>query len=215
MKKGDILELEIVDLAFGGRGLATVGTLQDNFSKKGYIIFIDGALPGQTVKVQIKAKKKRYADAKFLEILKPSPDEIPVPYQVVPGAPWALLPVEKQLIYKKQQVFELFKKFAEVDLTSYFDEVISSPETWNYRNKMEFSFGFSEEDYEMVEDKKVWHHFGFALGSKKRGQYWLVENLERPSGLFDEEFESLIPEIRKFCEETGLPIFNQKTRGRK
>ncbi|HEY5713736.1 MAG TPA: 23S rRNA (uracil(1939)-C(5))-methyltransferase RlmD, partial [Candidatus Gracilibacteria bacterium] len=46
---------------------------------------------------------------------------------------------------------------------------------------------------------------------KKRGQYWLVENLEKPSGIFDEAFEKLIPQIKAWCEASGLEVYNQKT----
>ena len=56
---------------------------------------------------------------------------------------------------------------------------------------MDFSFGLD------VKGK-------FALGSKKRGQFLLVESLEKPCGLFDEEFEKLLPVIREWCEKTGL-----------
>ena len=189
-------------MAFGGRGIAKINE---------FVFFIDGALPGQIIKAKITTKKRRHAEAKLMEIIKHSSDEINIPYQEVPGAPWSRLPISKQLEYKRRQVFDLFQKFARIDLSAVIDEVLPSPESWNYRNKMEYSFGSSEETFESIDDKKTWHHSGFALGSKKRGQYWLVENLERPSGLFDEEFEKIVPEIRKFCEGTGLPVFNQKT----
>ena len=34
--------------------------------------------------------------------------------------------------------------------------------------------------------------------------------LKNPSGLFDEDFESFLPKIRLFCEQTLLPVYNQK-----
>ncbi len=242
MKKGNILELEITDLAFGGKGLA---------KKEGVVIFIDGTLPGQTVKVKITQKKRNYLEGKLLEVLSRSDLEVENPYQEIPGAPWAKLPVAKQMEFKKSQVFELFKKFAEVDLIEkaedvdsktedscvtydfkspfnspfskggvIFDEAILSPEAWNYRNKMEFSFGCTNETQLTPEisqgltgstTKKIWQHTGFGLGSKKRGQFFLVENLEHPSGIFDAAFESFLPVIRDFCEHTGLPVYNQRT----
>lgn len=203
MKKGEILELSISDLAFGGKGLAKVDD--------GFVIFVDGALPGQVVRAKLVTKKKKFGEAKLLEILKRSSLEVENDYQEVPGAPWAKLPSDKQLEFKVAQVKDLFKKFAKLDITSLLDEVISSPVTWNYRNKMEFSFGFSDEDFEEKEGKKKWRHFNFSLGSKKRGQFHLVENLESPSGLFDEEFEKIVSGIRSFCEKTKLQPYNQKT----
>ncbi|MDH3324611.1 MAG: TRAM domain-containing protein, partial [Candidatus Peregrinibacteria bacterium] len=217
MKKGEIVDFEITDLVFGGRGLAHVkhdpsaSSEQETLNQK-FVVFVDGALPGQKVKARITKKKKRFAEAKALEVLKKSKIEVENDYQSVPGAPWATLPIEVQGDYKKKQVFDLFVKFANLKLDKVFDEFVESPEIWNYRNKMEFSFGYSDEDFELnAEGKKIWRHFGFALGSKKRGQYWLVENLEKASGIFDEEFENFLSEIRKFCESTGFKPWNPKT----
>ena len=215
MKKGDILILKIEDLAFGGKGLARVDNNLKTTNRSKLVVFVDGALPGQTVEVQITKIKKQHAEAKLFKIIKRSPREIQTNYQLVPGAPWACLPVEMQLQFKQKQVQDLFQKFANIDITPLLDEVLASPKIWNYRNKMEFSFGPTSET--LVEEldgnatiNKYQHH-GFGLGSKKRGQFWLVENLEKPSGLFDEAFEGTLPVIRDFCENTGLGVFNQRT----
>ena len=213
MKKGDILELDIIDLAFGGKGIAKV-----KIDDKDFVIFVDGALPGQKVEARIKLKKRRHAEAKILKVLSPSPDEVEIPYQLVPGAPWAKLPVEIQREYKQKQVFELFKKFAHVDAEKVFDTYVESPMVWEYRNKMEYSFGPTEEFFCEVglegsegRPQKKWEHTGFGLGSKKRGQFWLVETLEKPSGLFDKDFEALIPELKTLAKSTGRPVYNTKT----
>ncbi len=188
---GDVLELEITDLAFGGEGVAR---------QEGMVFFVNGGITGQTVKAKIKRVKRRFGEAVALEVIKRSPLEIEPEFQLVPGAPWETLPVEKQQEIKKAQVFELFQKFAKLDLTPVFNELISSPREWWYRNKMDFSFGTDTEGK-------------FALGSKKRGQFRLVESLEKPCGLFDEQFEKLLPVIREWCEKTGLPPHDGKGGG--
>ena len=204
MKKGDLVALEIVDLAFGGKGIAK--------TEDGLVVFVDGALPGQKIEAKISLNKKKYAEAKLVQVLERSPNERVTKFQAIPGAPWANLPIETQQEYKKHQVFELFQKFSDSDLNEKFDEYISSPNEWFYRNKMEYSFGPTTESFTLdAEGKKVWAHTGYALGSKKRGQYWLVENLEKPSGIFDEDFETFLPQIREFCESTGKGVYNQKT----
>ncbi len=207
MKKGDILDLEITDLAFGGRGIATL-----LIDEKRFVVFVDGGLPGQKVSAKITKKKRRYAEAKIEAIQQPSPKEIEIPYQRVAGAPWASLPILEQQAYKKKQVFDLFLKLAKQDIKPIFDEYIESPDTWNYRNKMEFSFGPTKETFVLgADDEKIWSHTGFGLGSKKRGQFWLVEDLETPSGLFNEKFESFLPLIKKWAEETELKPYNTRT----
>jgi 23S rRNA (uracil-5-)-methyltransferase RumA len=221
MKKGTVLALEVVDLAFGGRGIAK---LVREGEERPFAIFVDGALPGQTVEARITRVKKRYAEAKILKVIMPSSQEVEVPYQATAGAPWMRLPVDLQLSYKVQQVKDLFQKLAAIDLEnppqspfgkgggdSILDESMGSPEAWHYRNKMEWSFGPTSEERIEIEDGYEWKHSGFGLGSKKRGQFWLVESLKTSSGLFDQSFEEFLSTIREFCEKTNLPVYNART----
>lgn len=185
---GTILTVTVTELAFGGKGLAKTDT--------GFVIFIDGALPGQTVKIKIKKQKRSFAEAKVIEVITPSPDEIETGYQAIPGAPWAKLPLEIQHQYKQKIVEDLFSKFAKVDIKKITEKLVASPLSWSYRNKMEYSFGPSE-------TKK------FALGSKKRGQFTIVEDLATPSGIFSIEFEQQMPSLREYLENTNLPVYVQ------
>lgn len=234
IKKGLELELDIVDLAFGGKGVAKVpiSTPNSELPTQNFIIFVDGALPGQKVLGKISVKKRRHAEAKLLKVLERSADELETKFQPTPGAPWLCLPIELQREHKQKQVFELFKKFAGIDLNGHpsqspltqgrsnriFDEYIESPVTEFYRNKMDYSFGPTTETCCEVDLKgpqgrplQQWQHTGFGLGSKKRGQFWLVENLEQPSGLFDQEFEKLLPKFRQLCESLEPSVYNSRT----
>src|SRR5512134_1920100 len=67
-RKGDLAELDVADLAFGGRALARAG---------GYIVFIDGALPGDRVEARVYRRKPHYAEARTERIVTPSPDRVP------------------------------------------------------------------------------------------------------------------------------------------
>lgn len=200
MKKGTILnDLKINDIAFGGTGIAKIPTEEGEF-----VIFIENTIPGQKVSARIIKSKKRYAEAKLIRVTERSPDEVTVPYQRIPGAPFAAWPIEKQLAYKQKSTLEMFKRLAELpEIDSVFDEFISSPKTWFYRNKMEYSFSVLESDIETAEET-----MGFALGFKRRGQWWAVENLEKASGLFDEVLENNMPIIRQFCIDSGLVAWN-------
>lgn len=198
MKKGDILTVIIDDLAFGGKSLVRF--------EDGFIVFVDGGIPRQEVRVRIVKKKKNFAEAKLLEVIKQSQLEVETPYQPIGGARWARLPVELQQKYKQQQVVDLFRKFAEMDIVV--ESFISSPLLWNYRNKVEYSFGPTAESQG---DAGEWTHSGFGLGFKRSGQFWMVESLEKPSGLFDESFEAFLSEIESWCEATDLPVYNART----
>ena len=200
MKKGTILEnLPISDIGFGGVGIAKIPTAEGEF-----VVFVENTIPGQEVKARVIKSKKRYAEAKLVKVMKKSPDEVTLPYQRIPGAPFAAWPIEKQLEYKQKSTLEMFRRIGEMpNIDNYFDEFISSPRIWGYRNKMEYSFSVLESDIETAEE--TW---GFALGFKRRGQWWAVENLEKASGLFDETLENNMSKIADFCKSSGLPAWN-------
>ncbi|WP_411895635.1 23S rRNA (uracil(1939)-C(5))-methyltransferase RlmD [Winogradskyella sp. A2] len=196
VKRGQIIEILIEDYAFGGKG---IGRIRNEFGE--FIVFVPNSLPGQLVKAQIKKSSKKYAEGKLLEILKPSEDEIDMSYQDIPGAPYINLPIEKQHQYKKQSTLELFKRIGKVTaIEDKFDELVSSPNTFHYRNKMEY--GFSAIGYDRALKTDVDE---FTLGFKRRGLWWCGENLNNDSGLFDEEVEDNLKNIREYCQKTGLP----------
>ncbi|WP_138434544.1 23S rRNA (uracil(1939)-C(5))-methyltransferase RlmD [Winogradskyella algicola] len=195
VKRGETLNILIEDYAFGGKGIGRIRNEHGEF-----VVFVPNTLPGQLVKAQVKKSSKKYAECKLLEILKPSEDEVEMPYQDIPGAPYINLPIEKQHRYKKQSTLELFKRIGKVkDIDSKFDEFVSSPNTFHYRNKMEYGFsaiGFDREANTDVDE--------FTLGFKRRGLWWCGDNLNSDSGLFDAEVENHLKDIRAYCKHTGL-----------
>ena len=195
VKRNQVLELTIEDYAFGGKGIARIHSEEGSF-----VIFVPNTLPGQLVKAQIKKSSKKYAEAKLIDVLEPSRDEVKVPYQDIPGAPYIQLPINLQHQYKKESTLSLFKKIGKVtNIEDLFDEFVTSPNVFHYRNKMEY--GFSAIGYDRIEktDKDE-----FTLGFKRRGVWWMGDNLEKDSGLFDKQLEDNLKNIRKYCKETGL-----------
>jgi len=195
VKRNQVLELRIEDYAFGGKGIARIHSEEGSF-----VIFVPNTLPGQLVKAQIKKSSKKYAEAKLIDVITPSKNEVDIPFQDIPGAPYIKLPIELQHQYKKESTLSLFKRIGKVEnIEDLFDEFITSPNVFHYRNKMEY--GFSAIGYDNVEKRDKDE---FTLGFKRRGVWWMGENLEKDSGLFDKEFEDHLKTIRKYCSETGL-----------
>jgi 23S rRNA (uracil-5-)-methyltransferase RumA len=195
VKKNQVLELKIEDYAFGGKGIARIRSEEGSF-----VIFVPNTLPGQLVKAQINKSSKNYAEAKLIDVLEASEDEIEVPYQDIPGAPFIKLPIEMQHQYKKESTLSLFKKIGKVEnIADVFDEFVTSPNVFHYRNKMEY--GFSAIGYDRVtkRDKDE-----FTLGFKRRGVWWMGDDLNKDSGLFDKQMEDNLKNIKHYCVETGL-----------
>ena len=193
--RGQILELKIEDYAFGGKGISRIR------SKEGvFIIFVPNTLPGQTVKAQVSKSSKKYAECKLIDIIEDSIDEISVPFQDIPGAPYIKLPIELQHKYKKESTLSLFKRIGKVsNIDDLFDELISSPNIFHYRNKMEYGFSAIGYDRDNKTDIDM-----FTLGFKRRGVWWMGDNLDKDSGLFDKLVEDNIRVIRDYCERSGF-----------
>ncbi|MBE7685957.1 23S rRNA (uracil(1939)-C(5))-methyltransferase RlmD [Tenacibaculum piscium] len=195
VRKNQVLELRIEDYAFGGKGIARIKSEEGSF-----VVFVPNTLPGQLVKAQISKSSKKYAEAKLIDVLEASKDEVALPFQDIPGAPYIQLPIELQHQYKKESTLSLFKRIGKVEnIEDLFDEFISSPNVFHYRNKMEY--GFSAIGYDRV--NKTDADF-FTLGFKRRGTWWMGDNLNKDSGLFDAQVEDNLKVIREYCEKTGL-----------
>ena len=203
--RGEVVELTITDYSFGGRGIAKVPT-EDGF----YVVFVDNSFPGQRIKARIEKKKKKYSEAKLIDILERSELEVINSFQEISGGPYIFVPIHLQEKAKKETTLELFKRIGKIpNIEDVFDEFISSPEHFYYRNKMEYSFSCIEHVPETGEEIDN----SFALGFKRRGTWWKVESLNKPSGLFDEQMETVLIDIRNFLKSTDLPAWHppQKT----
>lgn len=204
-KRADVITVEITGYSFGGRGVAKIPTDEGD-----YVVFVDNSFPGQTVKARVAKKKKRYAEAKLIEVIERSPLEKITNFQEISGGPFIYVPIEEQEKAKKESTLEIYKRIGGIDNPSqFFDEFISSPEHFFYRNKMEYSFSSIEHDLSIGEERDE----AFALGFKRRGTWWKVESLDKPSGMFDEQWETILIDIRKLLESSGLPAWHppQKT----
>ena len=128
--RGDQLELTIDSLAFGGAGVARLD---------GYVVFVADAVPGDRVRAVVGKSKRGYAEARAVEILEPSPERIPAVANH-PGAPWQVLPYERQLEVKQAQVAEALQRLGKLEDFE-LEPIVPAVEQWRYRNKLEYSFG--------------------------------------------------------------------------
>ncbi len=201
-KKGDVLEVEIDDMAFGGNGIVWV-ELPDGKVP----LFIENAIAGQTRMVQITKIDRRHIEARDIALIQTAPIEEDIPFQPIPGAPYATLPYESQQQFKKNEVLQLLNRIGKIDAAPRFDTYLASPSLWHYRNKMEYSFSvirWDKEKNDTVDD--------FALGFKKKGTWWIVESLQKDSGLLDATLEGHLHEIETWCIKSQLPAWHPPQR---
>jgi len=148
VKKGDILELDVTKYAYEGKGIAKVnrsliqpqpgsGTETEN-----YVVFVNGAYPGDKVKASLTKIKKSYSEAKAVELLSPSTMRVPAKckyFGVCGGCKQQDIDYEYQLKYKQEQTDDILRRIG--GLTGFVTEdILPSDKIFYYRNKMEFSF---------------------------------------------------------------------------
>lgn len=192
-RRDERLELEIESLAQGGRGIARHG---------GYVIFVAGGLPGDRVLAEVGKSKRRFAEARAVEILRPAADRIPDAClhggEPCPGAPWQGLPYEAQLAEKQRQVAEAMARIGGLAEGSVgIEPIIGAKEQWRYRNKLEYSFGPGDD--------------GAALGFHARGRWDLVVDI-------DDCMLASVPgnarrnAVRDWVRRNGLPAYDRTAR---
>jgi 23S rRNA (uracil1939-C5)-methyltransferase len=147
-KPGIVLENILVeDYAAEGKSLARV---------EGKVIFIEKAVPGDRVDLLLRKNKKDWAEGSVLQFREFSKDRVEPfcsHFGVCGGCQWQMLPYEKQLIYKQQQVQDNLQRIGKVKLPPILP-IIGAEETKYYRNKIEYTFG-TREFLSLEELKKI------------------------------------------------------------
>jgi 23S rRNA (uracil1939-C5)-methyltransferase len=137
-RRGELLDLEVDSLAFGGRGVARVG---------GFVVFVAGGLPGDRVRAEVTKAKRRFAEARAVELLRGGGDRVADRCthegEPCPGAPWQGLDYARQLVHKREQVDEALRRIGGLDGFE-LEEIEPALERWRYRNKLEYSWGMRE-----------------------------------------------------------------------
>jgi 23S rRNA (uracil1939-C5)-methyltransferase len=137
-KKNIVLQNVLVtDYAAEGKSLAKVD---------GKVIFIESAVPGDVVDLQLLKSKKDWAEGRPLRFVSYSSErEIPFcsHFGVCGGCQWQMLPYLKQLQYKQKQVADNLKRIGKVELPDMLP-IAGADETKYYRNKIEYTFGTKE-----------------------------------------------------------------------
>jgi len=127
----------VSDYAAEGKSLARVD---------GKVIFIESAVPGDVVDVQLLKSKKDWGEGRPLRFVSYSSErEKPFcsHFGVCGGCQWQMLPYEKQLVYKQKQVADNLQRIGKMLLPEMLP-IAGADQTKYYRNKIEYTFGTKE-----------------------------------------------------------------------
>lgn len=135
-KKNKIRILEQVlveDYAAEGKSIARV---------EGKVIFIEGAVPGDVVNIQLGKSKKDWAEGRAVHFHSYSADRTNPfcgHFGLCGGCKWQMLPYEKQLEYKQREVEQNLKRIGRIELPALLP-IVGAKQTKYYRNKLEYTF---------------------------------------------------------------------------
>ena len=186
MKRGSQVTIKIEKTEFPSVGISEF---------EGKKLYIKGAFPGQTVKGTVKKKRDTYADVKLVEVLEKAPYEIEAPcphFGVCGGCSSQNLTYEKQLELLSDEVCELFED-KDIPMGMYLG-VKGSENTWEYRNKMEFTFGDLEKGGELT------------LGMHMKGKSFGVLTVDNCM-IVDEDFRKVLTVTVQYFRKKNLPYY--------
>ncbi len=129
--------IRVEDYAAEGKSLARAD---------GKVIFIENAVPGDVVDVQLTKSKKDWAEGWPRQFHSYSADRVEPfcsHFGTCGGCQWQMLPYEKQLQYKQRQVRDNLQRIGKISLPEIMP-ILGANETRYYRNKLEYTFGTKE-----------------------------------------------------------------------
>lgn len=192
MKKRDIITGTIAEYDFPNKGSFMCGDRK---------VTIKGALPGQEVSAQVIKLKSGRAEARTLEVLKPSPLEDNKPvcshFGQCGGCSYQTMSYENQLKLKADMVKKLLDGVINTEENPYkWEGIIGSPVTSGYRNKMEYSFGDEYKDGPL------------ALGLHKKNSMYDIVQME-DCDIVSPDYNAIVDYTVKFCKDNELPYYRK------
>ncbi len=191
MKKGQVYEAVVERVDFPNRGVA--------HTEEGTVI-VKNSLPGQKIKLGVNKVRSGKAEGRLLEVIEKSPLETGDPcshFGVCGGCTYLSLSYEEQLNIKNAQMKRLLENALEGRQAAWIWEGIKgSPAAYEYRNKMEFSFGDERKDGPL------------SLGMHKRGSFYDVVTVD-DCRLVDEDYRLILCAVRDYFADQGTSFYHK------
>jgi len=191
MKKGQVCVGIVECVDFPNKGIVKVGE---------ETCVVKNSLPGQKIELGINKVRKGKAEGRLLQVLEASPLETGTPcshFGVCGGCTYLSLPYEEQLRIKSGQVKKLLDQVLNRQEVPYVWEGIKgSPKAYEYRNKMEFSFGDERKDGPL------------SLGMHKRGSFYDVVYVD-DCKIVDQDYRSILQITLQYFQDKKVTFYHR------
>ena len=190
MKKGVEYTGKVVGLTFPNKGKVDCG-------EEGMAV-VKGTVPGQTVKFVVSKKRSGNAIGRLKEVVEKSELEDVSPkcphFEFCGGCSYQTMSYDNQLKLKKDTVKGILDNA--INGSYEFQGILQSPLQWEYRNKMEFSFG------DEVKDGPL------ALGMHKRNSFHDIVTVDECQ-IVDSDYRKILDAVLEFCAGKELPFYKK------
>lgn len=193
MKKGQIYDGVAERVDFPAKGIVRVGD---------ETAVVKLCLPGQRVRFRVSKVRGGKAEGSLLEVLESSPletGETCSHFGVCGGCTYLSLPYEEQLRIKEAQIRRLFDQTLTRQASPWrWEGILGSPEPYEYRNKMEFSFGDAYKDGPL------------ALGMHRRGSFYDIVTVE-DCRIVDADFRLILSTALAYFSKRQIDFLHKMT----
>ncbi|MEO8796011.1 MAG: 23S rRNA (uracil(1939)-C(5))-methyltransferase RlmD, partial [Daejeonella sp.] len=191
--------IRVIDIAEEGKGIGKSEEL---------VIFIEKAVPGDVVDIELMRKKKKFFEARIHNMIEPSEHRVEPFCQHFGdcgGCKWQHMTYDAQLHFKQKSVTDALQRLGKVD-TSGIEPILPSKATRYYRNKLEYTFSdkrwLTNEDMQNQEEMEM-----NALGYHIPGRFDKILDIEHCHLQADPSNE-IRNEVRRFALENNISFYN-------
>lgn len=203
-KKNIVLEEVLVEnYAAEGKSLAR---------QEGKVIFIENVVPGDVVDIRLSKNKKDWAEGypiQFKSYSKERVEPFCQHFGVCGGCQWQMLPYQKQLQYKQQQVIDNLTRIGKIKLPQSLP-IAGAAEDKFYRNKLEYTFSTKEyiagKNFDKTDKEKSFRN---VLGFHAKGFFDKIVNIEK-CWLQPEPNNEIRNALREFAWNKKLSFYDYR-----
>ncbi|MCR5344854.1 MAG: 23S rRNA (uracil(1939)-C(5))-methyltransferase RlmD [Lachnospiraceae bacterium] len=193
MKKGELVEGIVKKISFPNKC--------EVITAEGESVYVKNGLIGQEVSVRVLKKRHGVCEGDIMEVIKPADNELLPPacphFNECGGCTYQNLSYEDQIALKEGQLREIFEEvLPKGAFTEVWEGVKRSPKQFEYRNKMEFSFG------DLYKDGPL------SLGMHKRGSFYDVVPV-LSCKIVDEDYRKILNETLMFFRGVNATYFHK------
>lgn len=195
--------VEVIDAGAKGKSIAK--------APDGKVIFINNAVPGDIIDVQVTKKRKAFYEGSattFHQLSDKRVDPTCKHFGTCGGCKWQFMGYEHQLAYKQQEIINNLTRLGKVELPEV-SSILGSEDHFFYRNKMEFSFSDSRwlTLDEIKSDSEIKNRN--ALGFHIPGMWDKILDIDK-CYLQEDPSNAIRDKVKAFAAENNFEFYNAR-----